>query len=150
MPGGRPGAALRDADLALASTGTVTLECAYFGVPTVALYKTSWVTWQIARRIVTVKYAAMPNLLADEPIFPEFIQDAATPLNLANAAMALLRDEPWRAGIKTRLAEIVARLGPPGAATRAADAVLSLLTSSTISHQCLENTNHESESVARE
>ena len=53
------------ADLAIASTGTVTTECAYFGVPTVAFYKTSWSTWQIAKRIVKVKYVAMPNLLAE-------------------------------------------------------------------------------------
>ena len=54
--GGLP-EALAEADVAIASTGTVTTECAYFGVPTVALYKTSWSTWQIAKRIVKVKYA---------------------------------------------------------------------------------------------
>src|SRR5579872_6136102 len=75
---GELAAALRQTDLALASTGTVTLECAYFGVPTVALYKTSFLTWQIAKRIITVKYGAMPNLLANRELFPEFIQDAAT------------------------------------------------------------------------
>lgn len=121
--------ALGGADLALASTGTVTLECAYFGVPAVALYKTSMFTWQIAKRIVTVKYAAMPNLLADEPIFPEFIQEAATPENLAKAALELLRDPPRRARVKARLSEIVVRLGRPGAATRAAEAILRLLVS---------------------
>jgi lipid-A-disaccharide synthase len=119
--------ALRQADLAIASTGTVTLECAYFGVPTVALYKTSWVTWQIAKRIVTVKYAAMPNLLANEEIFPEFIQDAATPVNIANAALALLRDKMRRQKIKARLAKIVSSLGPPGATDRVAKAVLATL-----------------------
>jgi lipid-A-disaccharide synthase len=119
--------ALRQADLAIASTGTVTLECAYFGVPTVALYKTSWVTWQIAKRIVTVKYAAMPNLLANAEIFPEFIQDAATATNIANAALALLRDKVRRQKIKARLAEIVSSLGSPGAAERAAKAVLATL-----------------------
>jgi lipid-A-disaccharide synthase len=119
--------ALRQADLAVASTGTVTLECAYFGVPAVALYKTSWVTWQIAKRIVKVKYGAMPNLLANEEIFPEFIQDAATPANIASAALALLRDNVRRQKIKARLAEIVSSLGPPGAAHRAAKAVLRTL-----------------------
>lgn len=119
--------ALRQADLAIASTGTVTLECAYFGVPAVALYKTSWVTWQIARRIVTVKYAAMPNLLANQEIFPEFIQDAATPANIARAALELLRNDARRQQIKARLAEVVNSLGPPGAARRASKAVLELL-----------------------
>ncbi|HNR70018.1 MAG TPA: lipid-A-disaccharide synthase [Verrucomicrobiota bacterium] len=116
--------ALAEADVALASTGTVTTECAYFGVPTVALYKTSWSTWQIGRRIVTVKYLAMPNLLAGEEVFPEFIQSAANAGNLAGAVVALLRDEARRARIKARLREVAATLGPPGAARRAAQAIL--------------------------
>jgi lipid-A-disaccharide synthase len=119
--------ALAEADVAIASTGTVTTECAYFGLPTVALYKTSWSTWQIAKRIVNVKYGAMPNLLADEEIFPEFIQDAATPENLARAALELLHDEARRAKVKARLAEIVATLGGPGATRHAAQAIVTAL-----------------------
>jgi len=119
--------ALAEADVAIASTGTVTTECAYFGVPTVALYKTSWSTWQIARRIVKVKYAAMPNLLANEEVFPEFIQGAATTDNITRATVELLRDAPRRARIKAKLAEIVASLGPPGATRRAAKAIASRL-----------------------
>lgn len=119
--------ALTQADVAIAKTGTVTLECAYFGVPTVALYKTSWATWQIAKRKITVNYGAMPNLLANWEIFPEFIQDAATADNLARAALELLRDEPRRQKIKSELAEVVASLGPPGAARRAAEAIMGAL-----------------------
>jgi lipid-A-disaccharide synthase len=119
--------ALRQADLALASTGTVTVECAYFGVPAVALYKTSFLTWQIAKRIITVKYGAMPNLLANQELFPEFIQNSATAQNISRAALELLRDEPRRTKIKSQLMEIVASLGPPGASRRAAQAVLSTL-----------------------
>jgi lipid-A-disaccharide synthase len=124
--GGLP-ESLREADVAIASTGTVTTECAYFGVPTVALYKTSWTTWQIARHIVKVKYAAMPNLLANEEIFPEFIQDAAVPENIAKAALELLRDEGRRVRVKSRLAEVVASLGGPGATRRAAHVIVELL-----------------------
>ena len=126
--GGLP-ESLAEADVAIASTGTVTIECAYFGVPTVALYKTSWTTWQIAKRIVKVKYAAMPNLLANEEVFPEFIQGAATPDNLARAGLELLRDEPRRARVKARLSEIVASLGSPGAPRRAASAIMETLQS---------------------
>ena len=118
--------ALAAADLAIASTGTVTMECAFFGVPTVTLYKTSWLTYQIARRIVTVKSLTMPNLLANEQIFPEFVQDAATPGNIAGAALDLLQNEPRRIQIKIWLAAIVSALGEPGASRRAATAILSL------------------------
>jgi len=119
--------ALANATVAMASTGTVTMECALFGVPTVTLYKTSWSTYQIAKRIVTVKSLTMPNLLAGEEIFPEFIQDAATPENLSQAALQLLTDENRRAVIRTRLAEIVSSLGGRGAAVRAAQAIAGLV-----------------------
>jgi lipid-A-disaccharide synthase len=119
--------ALSQADVAIASTGTVTLECAFFRVPTVALYKTSLSTYLIARQIIQVKYLAMPNLLANEPIFPELLQDAATPENIAQATLELLRDESRRAGIKARLSDIVSSLGTPGASRRGAQAILRLL-----------------------
>jgi lipid-A-disaccharide synthase len=118
--------ALREAEIAIASTGTVTMECAFFGVPTVTLYKTSWLTYEIARRIVTVKSLTMPNLLAKEEVFPEFVQNAATPENIAGAALALLQNEPRRQKIKSQLAKIIASLGEPGAAKRAAGAIASL------------------------
>jgi lipid-A-disaccharide synthase len=118
--------ALRQATVAIASTGTVTMECALFGVPTVALYKTSWGTYQIGKRVVTVKFLAMPNLLADAPIFPEFIQDAATPENLACATLDLLQSPERREDIQRKLAAIVATLGTSGASRRAAQAVLRL------------------------
>src|SRR5208282_5260510 len=84
--------ALAQVDVAIASTGTVTMECAFFGVPTVTLYKTSWSTYQIGRFIVNVNWLTMPNILADEMIFPEFIQNDATPENLAGAALGLLQN----------------------------------------------------------
>ena len=119
--------ALGDATLALACTGTVTLECALARVPTIAMYRTSWLTYHIARRLVTVKYLAMPNLLAGEPIFPEFIQGDATPEKLADAALALLEQPERRRAVQVKLADIVDQLGKPGAAARAAAAIASLL-----------------------
>jgi len=124
--GGLP-EALRTATIAIASTGTVTLECAFFGVPTIALYKTSWSTYQIGRRIVTVKYLAMPNLLADEPIFPEFIQGAATARNIGQAGLELLRDENRRQQVKAKLNQIITSLGGAGASRRAAEAIIRLI-----------------------
>jgi lipid-A-disaccharide synthase len=119
--------AFRDATIAIASTGTVTMECAYFGVPTIALYKTSWSTFQIGRRIIQVKYLAMPNLLADERVFPEFIQHDATPENLANEALNLLDHPARRESIQRKLSAVVASLGESGASRRAADAILKSL-----------------------
>jgi lipid-A-disaccharide synthase len=119
--------ALAAADVAIASTGTVTMECAFFRVPTVTLYKTSWLTYQIAKRIITVKSLTMPNLLAGETVYPEFVQNDATPENLSRAALELLQDQAHRTKIKSQITKIISSLGEPGAAKRAANAVLNLL-----------------------
>jgi lipid-A-disaccharide synthase len=92
----------------------------------VTLYKTSWLTYQIARRLITVTSLTMPNLLAGETIYPEFIQYDATPEHLANAALGLLQDKARREKIKSQLAKIISSLGEPGATKHAANAVLSL------------------------
>jgi lipid-A-disaccharide synthase len=123
--GGLTGA-LTNADLAITKSGTVTMECAWHGVPAVVFYKTSWPTYFIGKQIVTVKYLAMPNLIADEAIYPEFVQQTATPGNIAAAALELLRDEKRRAAVQGKLAGVIASLGKPGAPQRAADAILSL------------------------
>lgn len=119
--------ALKGATLALASTGTVTLECAWFGVPFVALYKTSWLTYEIGKRIITVKHLAMPNLLAGRTIAPEFVQNAASASAISAAGLELLENpEKWDA-VRSNLASVVQSLGPPGAVDRAATAILNLL-----------------------
>jgi lipid-A-disaccharide synthase len=124
--GGLP-EALQQATLALASTGTVTLECAWFGVPTLALYRTSWLTYEIGRRVITVKHLAMPNLLADAVVMPEFIQSEANPVQLAQRAVEWLSDPAGLLATRQRLRELVSHLGTPGAAARAAGHLENLL-----------------------
>jgi lipid-A-disaccharide synthase len=124
---GRLTEALCEADLAMASSGTVSLECAFFGVPTVVLYKLSWAEFQVAKRIVKVKYIAMPNLLAGREIFPEFIQDRATPENLSRAGLDFLRNESRRNEVRAELEKVVTSLGTHGASRRAAEAVFAVV-----------------------
>jgi lipid-A-disaccharide synthase len=119
--------AMTQASLALASTGTVTMECAYFGVPAVTLYKASWWEFEIGKRLITVKWLTMPNILADEEIFPEFLQNAATAENIYHAALNLLKDTKRRDQLKEKLKAIVATLGDAHAAKRAASAILRLV-----------------------
>jgi lipid-A-disaccharide synthase len=118
---------LAQADLAITKSGTITLECACFGIPAVVFYKTSALTYLVGKQVVKVKYIAMPNLLAGEEIFPEFVQNAATAENLARAALELLTDGPRQEEVKSRLAKVVADLGGPGASRRAAKAIAGLL-----------------------
>jgi lipid-A-disaccharide synthase len=111
---------LSEADLAIASSGTVTLECAYFRLPTVVIYKTSWLTYAIGRRIIQVEHIAMPNLLAGEKVYPELIQNACTPEAIASEAQNWL-DHPARLEtMNKKLDRVIASLGPRGASRRAA------------------------------
>lgn len=118
---------LANADVAIAKSGTITLECGFFGVPTIAMYKTSWATYTLAKRVATVKWIAMPNLLANEEVFPEFVQGAATAENIARATLEFLNDSARRKWVKGKLKEIVSSLGEPGASGRAAEMILQLV-----------------------
>jgi lipid-A-disaccharide synthase len=91
------------------------------------LYKTSAITWEIGRRIVHVKWAAMPNILADEEVFPEFLQNKATPPNIARAALELMGNTGRRTRVQGKLREIRASLGTPGASGRAAQEIIKLM-----------------------
>jgi len=124
---GRLESTLTEADLAIASTGTVTLECAWFGVPAVAIYKTSWGTYQVGKRLIQVRFLAMPNLLADREVLPELIQQEATGARIAQAALGLLRDLERRKSVQLQLRSVVDSLGGPGASQRAAKAIADLI-----------------------
>jgi lipid-A-disaccharide synthase len=118
---------LSRADVGLAASGSVTVECACYGLPTVVMYYVAWPTYWVARRLVRVPYLAMPNLLAGEEVYPELIQGAATPSRLAAEALALLGDAERRRWIRERLGRVVEMLGPAGATARAAEAVTRLV-----------------------
>ncbi len=111
-------------DLAICSSGTATLENALLGVPMVVVYKLSWPTYAIARALVKVKHIAMANLLAGKTVVPELIQRDATPQRVFLEASMLLDDEARAAAARADLLAVRRSLGTPGAADRAAAAVL--------------------------
>jgi len=98
--------ALAASDVALATSGTVTLEAALVGRPMVIAYRVAPLSYQIARRLIRVEHMGLPNILAGESVVPEFVQDAATPENLAQALTNLLHDEPVRAAVRARFARL--------------------------------------------
>jgi lipid-A-disaccharide synthase len=113
---------------ALAASGTVTLELALAGVPTVVAYRLHPLTHSIARRLIRVKYASLVNLLRDESVLPEFLQDACTAAALAPAVGGFLAGEGV-ADFRSRSREALQLLRPPGAATpadRAAQVILQI------------------------
>ena len=107
----------------MVASGTATLEAAYFGMPLVILYKVAWLTWIVGKRLVRVPFLGMPNILAGREVAREFLQDAAQPRVIADEMRRLLTNENARAAIGRDLAEVSAKLGGPGAAVRAAEAI---------------------------
>ncbi len=89
-------AAFRNARVALAKSGTVTLELAMSGVPMVTAYKVSKIEGVIARRLIKVSTAILTNLVLNENVVPEFIQEDCTPEKLADALLPLFKEGPQR------------------------------------------------------
>ncbi|HTR27883.1 MAG TPA: lipid-A-disaccharide synthase [Puia sp.] len=89
-------ALLLKADAACVTSGTATLETALFGVPEIVCYKGSPVSYQIARRLIRVKYISLVNLIMDRPVVKELIQDELTPENLRRELEDLLHNDSRR------------------------------------------------------
>lgn len=121
--------AMRGCACILAASGTATLETALAGVPTVVAYKVSPLSAFVGRRLVRVPFISLPNLILNRELFPEFLQEAATPASLAKAALPLLQDGPTLTAVHTGLDELRSLCGDVGSASRAAAILLNSLES---------------------
>lgn len=119
--------ALAAADVACLASGTATLEAALAGTPMVIVYKVRPVTYALGRLLVRVPSIGLVNIVAGRRLVPELIQGAATPEAVAREAAALLDDPACRVAVEAGLADVRARLGPPGASRRAAEIVRRML-----------------------
>ncbi|HEX9581341.1 MAG TPA: lipid-A-disaccharide synthase [Gemmatimonadales bacterium] len=120
--------ALAAATVALCKSGTATLEAAVAGVPMVIAYRLHPLTFAIARRLVRVPFIGLPNLIAGRSVAPEYLQGGATAKDLALAVDRLLDPaSPTARRQREDLAEVVERLGPPGASARVAALLLELV-----------------------
>ncbi len=124
---GRTHEVIAASDLILVASGTATLEAAIIGTPMVIVYRLAFISWLLGRLLIRVPYIGMANLVAGEPIAPELIQFQATPERIADEARRLLESPERRRRMQQRLREVRDRLGPPGAAARAAEAILEVL-----------------------
>ena len=119
--------AMAHSDVALAASGTVTVEGALLGVPMVTYYRVNAVSWLLGRRLVKVPFLSMVNLIAGRMIVQEFMQDDMTADNLTGEAQRLL-DPAAASAMRADLAEVARRLsGKRDAILQAADAVDHLL-----------------------
>jgi lipid-A-disaccharide synthase len=110
-------------DAAMVASGTATLECALLKKPMVIIYKTSWLTYAIARAVIKIPYIGLVNIVAGKKIVEELIQIDANALNIANAIETTLHNPH----IVDDLAAVKTSLGTPGASLRAARVVLETL-----------------------
>lgn len=111
-------------DVALAASGTVTVEGALSGAPMVTFYKVTGLSWAIGRLLVDVPFYSMVNLIAGRKIVPELMQNEMTGERLAAEAARLLDNEVERVKMKEELACVSAVLSGSGdAIVRAADEV---------------------------
>jgi lipid-A-disaccharide synthase len=123
-----PQLVLAAADLAITKSGTVNLEAALLGVPQVVIYRVSRLTAWIARHLLkfSIPFMSPPNLVVMRPIVPEFLQDEATPDQVAQAALDLLTPTR-RQQVLSDYEHLRQALGETGAVERAAQEILALL-----------------------
>ena len=115
---------MRTCECILAASGTAVLETALAGVPTIVTYRVSPLSALVGRHLIKVQWVSLPNLIMNREIFPELLQEAASPERMTEQ-LALWLDNPDRLKtIKTDLEELRRRCGKPGSARRAARGLL--------------------------
>lgn len=108
---------------ALVTSGTATLETALFKVPQVVCYKANWISYQIAKRIITLEYISLVNLIMQKEVVKELIQDDFTKQNLKKELNLILKGEA-RAKQLNAYEELIAKLGGSGASSKAASLII--------------------------
>jgi lipid-A-disaccharide synthase len=118
---------IHESGLVLVSSGTATLETGIIGRPMVVVYKTGFITYQIARRLVKVDMIGLVNLVLGEKVVPELIQNAASPEAMVSEMAKYLCDDSHYSGVQAKLGHLPQILGGTGASGRAAEIVSSYL-----------------------
>ncbi|MDD3005513.1 lipid-A-disaccharide synthase [Flavobacterium sp.] len=111
---------------ALVTSGTATLETALFKVPEVVCYKGGWVSYQIAKRIITLKYISLVNLIMNREVVKELIQDEFNTKNLKTELAKILNPET-RQQILKDYQELEKRLGGEGASLKTAKLIVNAI-----------------------
>ena len=115
---------LSHASAAVVTSGTATLETALFKVPQVVVYSTSWVSYQIGKRLIRVPYISLPNLIADRRVLRELIQDDFSLANLRQELNLLVSDTAYRNEMQAGYDLIRERIGEQQASEQVAHLIL--------------------------
>lgn len=117
---------LSHAHAALVTSGTATLETALFRVPEVVCYRGNWISYQIAKRVISLKYISLVNLIMDAPVVTELIQGDLNTRNL-KVELDKLLDPAYRDKLQRDYQALRERLGNEGASRRTAQAIYNSL-----------------------
>jgi len=112
-------------DLAWISSGTASLEAAIFNVPHIVCYKGNEISYQIAKRLVKIKFISLVNLIANQEVVPELIQDQLTPKNLLLHTENIIKDSQRIKNLYNH--QVVSKLGDGNASHKAAQTILDFL-----------------------
>ncbi len=113
---------LKHSDAGLVTSGTATLETALFRVPQVVCYKTSRISYEIAKRLAKVKYISLVNLILNKPVVTELIQNDLNEKNLKKELQSVLA-EPKRQNMFKSYDKLIEMLGTQGASKKTADLI---------------------------
>ncbi len=119
--------ALRASDAAIVASGTATLETALIGTPMVIVYKMSPISYGVAKSLVKLDYAGLPNIIAGRQVVPELLQNSASPERIAKEVLEILTVDKSRDSILKAYKEIKLSLGGKGAAEKAAEAICGVI-----------------------
>lgn len=119
---------LRSSTAALVTSGTATLETALFKVPEVVCYKGSWASYQIAKRIITLKYISLVNLIMDQEVVTELIQDDCNKKRIKEELQKLLEPK-YRENLLKNYDILEQKLGGVGASKKTAKLIVADLKS---------------------
>ena len=117
----------RRSQILVAASGTVTLEAALYGIPTVIVYKVSPFSYWLGKRLIKIKHIGIVNLIAKKELQPELIQDDASPQTIAETVTAMINDQERLRQIKEELFRVRDHLGGAGASGRVAKIALDLI-----------------------
>ena len=115
---------METSDLLLSTSGTATLEAAFFNTPLVIIYKTSWLSYILGKLLVKLPHVGLPNIIAEEEIVPELLQGEVKSQAIANNALEILDSPSRQQEIQQNLEEVKMKLGASGAVNRVAQLVL--------------------------
>ncbi len=118
---------LKQAEAALVTSGTATLETALFGVPQIVCYKGNPVSFWLAKKLVKIKYISLVNLIMDKPLVRELIQDELNEANLKEELTKLLFNDHHRKQLLDDYKQLWHRLGDRHASNTAAAEIISFL-----------------------